>query len=250
LGRTKSVAIGPHGSCCRQYAGKEGFWFEKNLTHLHRQWPEVFPEKFVRERCVDHLSQPTNKRDEALEFCQRRKNEIARLVENAKVEPTTLLPDDAEALGTALANGVALTLHRHIALPEVPTEKMIRLREWQEAQEKAPVDVLIDNPEADWGEVLNFLMDPELDEIDGAFAKALSKSGSRLTDESKATAKLAFTAAIERWTAKAAEEKRRGAIRAPKPEKPAAVISIDRLCEISQKSNGTEAALFQASETH
>jgi integrase len=195
----------------------------------------VFPDKFLRERCLDNQRRPTNKRDEALEYCQRRKNEIARLVERAKAEPTTLMPDDAEALGTALASNVALTLHQRVALPELPTERLIRLKEWQRANEMAPVDVLLENPDKDFYETLDFLNDQWLDQIDRAFEKGLSKSGSRLTDESKATVKLAYTAAFEKWSTKAVEEQKRGAIKAPKPEKPPTLISIEGLCDLSRR---------------
>jgi len=235
VARNRSIAVGAYGSCCRQYAGQEGFWFEKNLTKLHQQWPEAFPDKFVRERCLDHLRQPTNQREVALEYCQRRKNEISRLVEGLKAGPTSLLPDDAIALGEAIASGVALTIQRRMALPEIPTERLRKLKQWQEAQEKAPVDLLLENPDEDWGDLLDLALDPNLEAVDGAFDTALSKSGQQLDDTSKANAKAAFTAAIKRWSKEADKAKARGALKAPKPETPAAVVSIDALCELSQR---------------
>ena len=189
----------------------------------------------MRERCLDHLRLPTNQKDVALEYCQRRKNEIARYVESLKKSPSRLLPDDAIALGEAIASGVALKMQRQMALPEIPVEKIERLKQWQEAQEIAPVDLLLANPDGDWGELLFFPLDQDLENIDQAFEKALKKTNQRLDAASKATAKAAFTETLQKWSKKAGEDKTRGKLKAPKPDKPAAIISIEALCALSKK---------------
>ena len=155
MARSKPISIGARGSCCQQYEGREGFWFEKNVARLKREWPSAFCSSTIRERCVDALGRPATTKAVALEYCLRRCNQIDRQVEGLKAGPKALSPDDVATTGTALANNVAETIRNKIPLHNLDAGKIQRLREWQRWQEEAPVDLLMENPEANWGELLD-----------------------------------------------------------------------------------------------
>ena len=139
MARSKPISIGERGSCCRQFEGRDGFWFEKNVARHKRTWPSAFRSSTIRERCVDALGRPATTKAVALEYCLRRHNEIDRQVEGPA--QVALSPDDATT-ATALANNVAETLRDKIPLHNLDAEKIQRLREWQRWQEEAPVDLL------------------------------------------------------------------------------------------------------------
>jgi len=49
-------------------------------------------------------------------YCQRRRNEIDRLIEDLKAGPQALSPDDDAFTGAALVNRTVLILRKHAAL--------------------------------------------------------------------------------------------------------------------------------------
>ena len=168
-----------------------------------------------------------------MEYCLRRCNEIDRKVERLKAGTKALSPDDVATTGTALANNVAETIRDKIPLHNLDAEKIQRLREWQRWQEEAPVDLLLENPDANWGELLDWYSDPDLDAIHGAFDKGMALSGLNLTAESTNATRAAYTIALQRWANEALLAQQAGATKAPKPKGTKRAISIDALCELS-----------------
>ena len=237
MARSKPISIGARGSCCRQYQGREGFWFEKNVARLKREWPSAFRSSTIRERCVDALGRPATTKAVALEYCLRRCNEINRQVEGLKEGPKALSPDDVATTGTALANNVAETIRNTIPLDNFDAVKIKGLSEWQRWQEEPPVDLLLENPDANWGELLDWLSDPDLDAIHNAFDKGLAVSGLNLKAESTNAARAAYSHALQRWAGEALLAQQAGSTKAPKPKGIKRAISIDALCELSVKKS-------------
>jgi len=233
LARSKSISIGERGSCCRQYVGREGFWFEKNVAHLRKQWPAAFKTSTMRERCLDHLGQPATKEAVALEYCLRRRNEIDRDVEKLKAGPRALSPDDVATTGSALANRTAMALRGRIPLQSLDAEKIQRLQEWWRWQTEAPVDLLLQRPDADWGELTELANDQQLQAINAAFDEALSASGLLLKDDSKEATRAVYLQELQRWAGEALLARASGTTKAPKPKGTTRTISIDALCDLS-----------------
>ena len=233
VARSKPISIGERGSCCRQFEGRDGFWFEKNVARHKRTWPSAFRSSTIRERCVDALGRPATTKAVALEYCLRRRNEIDRQVEGLKAGQKALSPDDVATTANALANNVALTLRDKIPLHNLDAEKIQRLREWRRWQEEAPVDLLCENPDANWGELLDWYNNQELQAIDNAFDKGMAVSGLVLTAESANATRAAYTHALEHWAGEALIAQQAGATKAPKPRGPKQAIGIETLCELS-----------------
>jgi hypothetical protein len=89
MARGRSVAVGPRGSCCRQYVGSSDYWFELNVTRQHKEWPEHFGSSFIRERCSEGNGELIASRKQALEYCMRRRNEIYQLQEELLADTDT-----------------------------------------------------------------------------------------------------------------------------------------------------------------
>lgn len=111
MGRGKSVSVGPRGSCCRQYVGKPDYWFEINLSAQNNKWPDVFPSRFTRERCIGGNGNILVGRREAIEYCLRRRNEIYRLEESLRTKPKAIQPktNGAIRLKTAIKSAEPTT---------------------------------------------------------------------------------------------------------------------------------------------
>lgn len=183
------------------------------------------------------MGQPATKEAVALEYCLRRRNEIDREVERLKAGPRALSPDDVATTGAALANRTAMKLRGRIPLQSLDTERIQRLREWQRWQTEAPVDLLLEQPDANWGELTELANDQHLQALNEEFDEALEAAGLHLTEESERAARAAFTQSLQKWAFQASMAKVKGATKAPKPRGVARTIGIDALCDLSvQKS--------------
>jgi len=251
LVRGKSISIAPRGSCCRQYEGRQGFWFEKNVVPQHRLWPEAFPESFIRERCLDAFGRPASTKHDALEYCHRRRNEIQRQIDGLKAGPRDLAPDDVNSLAAALANRTAMALRDEVPLQRLPVETLARLRQslplWQEHERKAPVDRMIEAVE-DGGSLVDALNEtyevwasgalsgldrPTMDAVAVAFDQALSTSGTLLEPQTRKMVEAAYASKLAHWGSSAGEAQQKGQTKAPKPKGASKVVTIEALCELS-----------------
>lgn len=214
MARGKAISVGPGGSCCRQYEVREGFWFEKNVAPQHLRWPEAFPDTFIRERCIDAFGRAATRKNDALEFCQRRTNQIQRQIDGLKAGLRKLSPDDVGSVAGALANRTAMALRDDVPLQTLPVETLTRLKQalplWTEHELKAPVDRKIEA--VDCGrEISDALNDTfavwasgELDGLDRrtmdalalalalAFDEALNHSGTLLEPQTKRAVEAAY----------------------------------------------------------
>lgn len=251
MARGKATAIGQRGSCCRQYLGREGYWFEKNVAAQHRRWPEAFPETFIRERCRDALGQPAVTKQDALEYCHRRRNEIQRQVEGLKAGPRELMPDDVGSFAEVLANRTANALRSGVPLQHLPVETLTRLRQtlalWQEHEIKSPVDRMLEAEErgGNFAKALSDTWDVwasgELDGLDRetmdsvafAFDEALTASGTLLVPKSRQAVEAAYAAKLANWAREADQAKEKGLSKAPKPKGGTTVVTVNSLCEKS-----------------
>lgn len=251
MARGKAISIGPRGSCCRQYEGREGFWFEKNVAPQHQRWPEAFPETFIRERCIDAFGRAATRKNDALEFCQRRTNQIQRQIDGLKAGPRKLSSDDVGSVAGAMANRTAMALRDEIPLQTLPVETLTRLKQalplWNEHELKSPVERMIEAAEQG-GEFSDALNDTfavwasgELDGLDRrtmdavalAFDEALNNSGTLLEPQTKRAVEAAYAIKLARWGAASMEAKEKGHNKAPKPKGAARVVTIEMLCERS-----------------
>ena len=251
MARGKAISIGPRGSCCRQYEGRPGFWFEKNLAPQHRLWPEAFPETFVRERCLDALGRTASTKADALEYCHRRRNELQRQVDGLQAGPQELSPDDVGSFAAALANRTAMALRDEMPLPTLPVETLSRLKQalplWQEHEMKAPVDRMIEAEErggqmvdaleetwAVWASgTLDGLDRETMDAVSKGFDEALKASGTLLKPRTRQAVEAVYAAKLANWAGIAEDFQKQGHSKAPKPKGAMKVITVETLCEKS-----------------
>jgi hypothetical protein len=249
--RGRSISIGPRGSCCRQYEGREGFWFEKNLAPQHRLWPDAFPETFIRERCLDALGRPAKDKLNALEYCQRRRNEIQRQIDGLKEGPIVLSPDDVGTLAAAMATRTAMALRSEVPLQSLSVDTLKTLRQslplWQEHVIKPPVDRMIEAVERGgdfvdafhetstvWsGGVLDGLDSQTMDAVALSFDSALRAEGTLLEPLTRKAVEAAYSIELVQWGSLIEPAKTQGEIKAPKPKGAAKTVTIDSLCELS-----------------
>ena len=246
MARGKAISIGPRGSCCRQYEGRPGFWFEKNVAPQHHLWPEAFPETFIRERCVDALGREAKAKHDALEYCHRRRNEIQRQIDGLKAGPQELSPDDVGSLAAALANRTAMALRDEAPLSTLPLETLTRLKQampiWNLYAKK---DSHIDksNTRRSVGRYTDLLLDlvsdkegvdrETMDSVAEAFDEALKASGTLLKPTSRKAVEAIYAAKLATWAELAEEAKNQGQSKAPVPKGASKLVTIDSLCEKS-----------------
>ena len=124
-----------------------------------------------------------------------------------------------------------------IPLQSLDAERIQQLREWQRWQTEAPIDLLLEQPNENWGELLELANDQQLQAVNEEFDEAVEAAGLQLTEESERAARAAVTQSLQKWGYQAAMAKVKGAAKAPKPRGVARTIGIDALCDLSvQKS--------------
>lgn len=251
MARGRSISVGPRGSCCRQYEGRDGFWFEKNLAPQHQLWPEAFPYTFIRERCLDVFGTPASSKQDALEFCHRRRNEIQRQIGGLEAGHRDLSPDDVGSFAATLANRTAMALRQEVPLQTLPVETISRLRQalplWQEHELKAPVDRMIEAAErgGDFVDALNEtygvwasgaltgLDRRTMDAVSVAFEEALNSSGTLLNPQTRRAVEASYAFELSKWGSAATDAKAKGLSKAPKPKGATKIATIENLCELS-----------------
>jgi len=236
--RGKATSIGPRGSGCRTYADRTGFFWEKNVAPYSERWPDVFPRKLIRERCLDALGAPATNEKQALAYCYRRQDEVSRQIDELKEGPRQLAPDDVDALARGLAARTAGILRKEVPLHRLDTAELNELRAllpyWERWQQEAPVDLLLESPDADWGQLLDFANNQQINHVSRAFEEALQARGLKLAPETLLATKAAYASALEVWAEKARDAQKAGAVKAPAAKGTThPTISADELVQMS-----------------
>ena len=126
-----------------------------------------------------------------------------------------------EALAKGLAARTAGIVHKEVPLHQLDTDKLEALKDllpyWQRWREEAPVDLLLEAPDADWGRLLDFANDQQMTLVSHVFDEALQARGAVISPSSMAAVKAGYVRALARWGQEAGDAKGAGAVKAPPP---------------------------------
>ena len=208
------------------------FW-EKNVAPYSERWPEEFPRKLIRERCLDALGAPATNEKQALAYCYRRQDEVGRQIDGLRKGPRQLAPDDVEALARAWPPEQRNPAEE-VPLHTLDTASLERLRVLLpsfEAEKCRSDKDLLDDPH--YEELLDARAD-QLDQVGSAFEEALQARGLKLAPETLIATKAAYATALARWAEKARDAQEAGAVKAPAAKGTThPTISADELVEMS-----------------